>query len=94
MPLPQVVRQVVLDLRDELLGVVGIETQNLPETFEFDVLQVAVGQGLHAGVGLYHFLLSQTVRTNQVTPTWKAEAQFIVNREENALNLLFTSQRQ
>lgn len=77
-PLPKVVRQVVLDLCDELLGVVGIETQNLPETFEFDVLQVAVGQGLHTGVGLYHFFLSQTVRTDQVPPTCTAEAQILI----------------
>ena len=59
--LPEVVRQVMLDLCDELLGVVGIETEHLAEAFEADVLQVAVGQGLHTGVGLNHFLLRQTV---------------------------------
>lgn len=72
---PEVVRQIVLDLSDELLGVVGIEAEHLAEAFEADVLQVTVGQGLHTGVGLNHFLLSQTVRANQVTPTWKTETQ-------------------
>lgn len=73
MSFPQVVGEVVLNLRDELLGVVRIETQHLAEAFEADVLQVTVGQGLHAGIGLNHFLLGQTIRANQVTPTWKVQ---------------------
>lgn len=71
--LPEVVRQVVLDLSDELLGVVGVEAEHLAEAFEADVLEVAVGQRLHTGVGLNHFLLGQTVGANQVAPTWRAE---------------------
>lgn len=59
----------MLDLSDELLGIVRIETEHLTEAFEADVLQVTVGQGLHTGIGLNHFLLGQTIRANQVTPT-------------------------
>lgn len=73
MSLPQVVGQIVLDLGDELLGVVRVETEHLAEAFEADVLQVAVGQGLHTGIGLNHFLLCQTIRANQVTPTCNVE---------------------
>lgn len=73
--LPEVVRQIMLDLSDELLRVIRVETEHLTEAFEADVLQVTVCQGLHAGVSLNHFLLGQTVRANQVTPTWKAEIQ-------------------
>lgn len=69
--LPQVVRQVVLDLGEELLGVVGVEAQHLTQALEADVLQVTVGQRLHTGVGLDHFLLGQAVGADQVTPTWR-----------------------
>lgn len=69
MSFPQVVGQIMLDLSDELLGIVRIETEHLTEAFEADVLQVTVGQGLHTGIGLNHFLLGQTIRANQVTPT-------------------------
>lgn len=71
MALAQVVRQVVLDLRQELLGVVGVEAEHLAEPLQADVLQVAVCQGLHAGVGLDHLLLGQAVRADQVTATFK-----------------------
>lgn len=69
MPLPQVVCQIVLNLGEELLGVVGIEAQDFPQAFEADVLQVTVSQSFHTGVGLDHFLLGETVRANQVAPT-------------------------
>lgn len=66
----EVVGQIVLDLGDELVGVVGVKAEHFPKAFEADILQVTVGQGLHAGIGLNHFLLGQTVRTYQVAPTW------------------------
>lgn len=69
---PEVVGQIMLDLSDELLGVVRVETEHLAEAFKADVLQVTVGQGLHTGVRLNDFLLGQTVRANQIAPTWKA----------------------
>ncbi|TNN70251.1 hypothetical protein EYF80_019465 [Liparis tanakae] len=52
--LPEVVRQVVLDLSDELLGVVGVEAEHLAEAFEADVLEVAYlhGAGAHEVDGL------------------------------------------
>lgn len=59
--LSQVVREVVLYLADELLGVLGVEAEDLAEALEADVLQVAVGQGLDVGVGLDHLLLRQRV---------------------------------
>lgn len=65
----------MLDLSDELLGVVRIETEHLAEAFEADVLQVTVSQGLHTGVGFNHFLLGQAVRANQVAPAWKVDVQ-------------------
>ena len=70
---PEVVCQIVLDLGDELLGVVRVQAEHLAEAFEADVLKVTVGQRLHTGVGLNHFLLRQTVRANQVAPAWKTE---------------------
>lgn len=69
--LAQVVRQVVLDLSEELLGVVGVEAEHLAEPFEADVLQVAVGEGLYTGIGFDHLLLGKAVGANQVTPTLK-----------------------
>lgn len=71
MALPQVVRQVVLDLGEELLGVVGVKAQHFPQALEANVLQVAVGQRFHTGIGLDDFLLGEAVRANQVTPTWR-----------------------
>lgn len=73
MTVPQVVRQIVPDFRNELLGVVGVEAENFTEAFEANVLEVAVRQGFHAGVGLYHLLLGEEVRANQVPPTWEVE---------------------
>lgn len=70
---PQVVRQIVPDFRDELLGVVRVETEDFTEAFQANVLKVTVGQGFDAGVGLYHLLLGQEVRANQVPPPWKVE---------------------
>ena len=67
--LPQVVGEVVLDLADELLGVLGVEAQHLAQPLQADVLQVAVGQGLHVGVGLDDLLLGQRVGANQVAFT-------------------------
>lgn len=80
--LSQVVRQVVLDLGDELLGVVGVEAEHLAEPFEADVLQVAVGEGLHAGVGLNHLLLGEAVGADQVTPTLEGETQVLEGGRE------------
>lgn len=69
MALSQVVCEVVLYLADELLGVLGVESEDLAEAFETDVLQVAVGQGLDVSVGLDHLLLRQGVRANQISFT-------------------------
>lgn len=72
---PEVICQIVLDLSDELLGVVGIQAEHFTQSFEADVLQVTVCKGLNTGVGFNHFLLCQIVRANQVAPTWKEETQ-------------------
>lgn len=63
----------MLDLCQKLLGVVGVQAENLPKPFEADILQVAVSQSLHTCVGLNHFFLSQTVRANQVTSSWNGK---------------------
>lgn len=70
---PQVVRQIVPDFRNELLGVVRVEAENFPEAFQADVLKVTVGQGFYTGVGLYYLLLGEEIRANQVAPPWKVE---------------------
>lgn len=57
MSFSQVVGQVVLYLADELLSVLRVEPQNLSETLQTNVLQVAIGQGLDVSVGLDHLLL-------------------------------------
>lgn len=66
----QVVREVVLYFADELLGVLWVESEDLAEALEADILQVTVGQSLDVGVGLNHLLLCQRVRTNQISFTW------------------------
>lgn len=90
MSLSQVVRQVVLDLGDELLGVVGVEAEHLAEAFEADVLQVAVGERLHAGVGLNHLLLGEAVGADQVTPTLQGETQKLEGEREKRKSFLFS----
>lgn len=57
MALSQIVREVVLYLADELLGVLRVESQDLAEALETDILQVTVGQGLDVGISLDHLLL-------------------------------------
>lgn len=68
----------MLDLSDELLGVVRVKAEHLAEAFEADILQVAVGQGLYTGIGLNHFLLCQAVGAYQVAPTWKVETSYYI----------------
>lgn len=68
--LSQIVREVMLYLADELLGVLRVESEDLAEALEADVLQVAVSQGLDVGVGLDHLFLRQGVRANQISFTW------------------------
>lgn len=70
---PQVVRQIVPDFRNELLGVVWVEAEDFTEAFEANVLKVTVRQGFYTGVGLYYLFLGEEVRANQVPPSWKAE---------------------
>lgn len=70
---PQVVRQIVPDFRNELLGVVWVETENFTEAFQANVLKVTVGQGFYTGIGLYYLFLGEEVRANQVPPPWKVE---------------------
>lgn len=79
MALPQVVREVVLYLADKLLGVLGVQPEDLPKALQADVLQVAVGQGLDVGVGLDHLLLRQGIRANQVSFTWEVHRQSVNN---------------
>lgn len=67
--LSEIVREVVLDLADELLSILWVEAQDLTEALQADVLQVTVGQGFDVGVGFDHLLLCQRVRTNQISFT-------------------------
>ena len=54
MSLPQVVREVLLDVLDKVVRVLRVEVQHLIEPFQVDTLQVTVGQGFHICVGFYH----------------------------------------
>lgn len=67
----QIVGEVVLYLADELLGVLGVESEDLAEALEADILQVTIGQGFDISVGLDHLLLGQVVWTNQISFTWE-----------------------
>ena len=70
MAFSQIVGEVVLYLADELLGILGVESEDLAEALEADILQVTIGQGFDVGIGLDHLLLGQGVWTNQISFTW------------------------
>lgn len=61
MAFSQVVGEVMLNLTDELLSVLGVESEDLSQPLQADVLQVTVRQSLHVGIGLYHLLLRQII---------------------------------
>lgn len=65
--LTQVVGEVVVDVGGENAAVLGVELQHLPQAAHADVLQVAVRQRLHIGVGFNHLLRPRQVRPDQVT---------------------------
>lgn len=67
MPLSQIVSQIMLYVSDELLGVLWVEPEHLPEPLQTDVLQVTVGQSLHVRIGLDHLVLRCQVCPNQIT---------------------------
>lgn len=52
--LSQVVRKVLLDVLDKVLGVFRVKVQHFVQPLQVDALQVAVGQGFHVRVGFYH----------------------------------------
>lgn len=52
--LPQVVREVLLDVLDKVLRVFRVEVQHLVQPPEVNALQVTVRQGFHVRVGFYH----------------------------------------
>ncbi|TNN54377.1 hypothetical protein EYF80_035395 [Liparis tanakae] len=56
---PLVVGEVVVDVGGEHTGVLRIELQHLSQTAHVDVLEVAVGQRLHVGVGFDHLVGSR-----------------------------------
>lgn len=72
-PLPQVVREVLLDVLDEAVRVFGVEVQDLVQAPQVDTLEVAVGQGFHVGVGLDHSVVQGQVGTDQVALTCSQE---------------------
>lgn len=64
--LPQVEGQVLVDVRRELAGILGVELQHLAEPPQPDVLQVAVGQRLHVRIGLDHLVRAAQVGSDQI----------------------------
>lgn len=79
MALTQVVGEVMLDLADELLGVLRVQSQHLSEALQADVLKVAVGQRFDVGVGLDHLLFRQRVGANQISLTCINTSPFNLN---------------
>lgn len=57
MSLPQVVREILLDVLDEVVRVLGVEVQHFVQPPQVNTLQVTVGQGLHVGVGFDHSVI-------------------------------------
>lgn len=55
--LPQVVSEVLLDVLDEVVWVLGVEVQHLVQPPQVDALQVAVGQSFHVRIGFYHSVI-------------------------------------
>lgn len=64
--LPQVEGQVLVDVRREFAGILGVELQHLAEPPQPNVLQVAVGQRLHVCVGLDHLVRAAQVGSDQI----------------------------
>lgn len=67
--LPQVVGQVLLNVPDKMVGVLGVEVQHLVQAAQVEALKVAVGQSLYVRVGLDHAVVKGHVGTDQVTFT-------------------------
>lgn len=55
--LPQVVREVLLDVPDKVMRVLRVEVQHLIQPLHVDALQVTVGQGFDVRIGFYHSII-------------------------------------
>lgn len=65
--LSQVVGEVVVDVWAEPVAVLWVQSKDLSQCPNTDVLQVAVGQRLHVCVCLYHLGFFWEVSPNKVT---------------------------
>lgn len=65
--LPQVVGEVLVDVRAEAAAVLRVQPQDLPQSPDTDVLQVTVGQRLHVGIRLDHPVVFWEVGPDEVT---------------------------
>lgn len=65
--LPQVVGEVVVDVRAEPAAILGVQLKDLPQSPNTDVLQVTVGQCLHVCIGLDHLAMFWEVSPNKIT---------------------------
>lgn len=75
--LSQVVGQIVVDVGAETAAVLRVQLKDLPQSPDADVLQVAVGQRLHVGVGLDHLVVFREVGPDEVAFTCRQMVQHL-----------------
>lgn len=56
-----------MDVGAETAAVLRVQLEDFPQSPDADVLQVAVGQRLHVGVGLDHLIVLREVGPDEVT---------------------------
>jgi len=56
-----------MDVRAEAAAVLRVQPEDLPQSPNADVLQVAVGQRLHICIGLDHPVMLREISPNKVT---------------------------
>lgn len=83
--LSQVVREVLLDVLDEVVRVLRIEVQHLIESFQVDTLQVTVGQGFHICIGFYYPVIQGQVCSDQVTFTCSGRESEMVRKRGDSI---------
>lgn len=64
--LPQVVGEVVMDIRAEPAAILWVQLEDLPQGSHTDVLQVTVGQRLHICICLDHLAVTRKVSPNKI----------------------------
>lgn len=66
LPLSEVVREVLSDVLDKVVGVLRVQVQNLIQSPEINALQITICQCFHVCTCLYHPVFHRQVGPNQV----------------------------